>query len=334
MIQNRLNVSFVISAYTERGMPQKAIASLCGCSQQTIGRLLKRKGIRATTRKERPNQKSCPKMFSPEQEAEMIRAYTKEKLSQSEIANLFGCSQTGVGFILRRNGVEITDKRSPLPFDSRVFDQLNDESAYWLGMLATDGCVNSQNAISIVLQQHDAPHLEEFRKFLKAEHRVRFYDRPSGISSYAVMKIVSRSMAEKLKGYGITQRKTHTLQVSEELANNLHFWRGAIDGDGSLGMMGKNQPTIRLVSASLLFIQQYKTFIERFTDAKPILRKSITKYGNDFYSVNVHSKYAIELAKLLYPDGFPALSRKKERADKFKTMVLRLRRIIPFQMAA
>ena len=45
---------------------------------------------------------------------------------------------------------------------------LTPESAYWLGMLASDGCVyENRNKIYIIAKEEDEGHIEEFRKFIK-----------------------------------------------------------------------------------------------------------------------------------------------------------------------
>ena len=48
-----------------------------------------------------------------------------------------------------------------------VFDNLTEEGAYWLGMLASDGCVHeNRNKISIYAKKEDEQHIDSFRKFI------------------------------------------------------------------------------------------------------------------------------------------------------------------------
>jgi hypothetical protein len=145
----------------------------------------------------------------------------------------------------------------------RFTDKPSNEQAYWLGWLATDGCVFKPTRggalrISLALNVKDINLLTRYKEFVGARSLVF-----NKLLNSCHVTLSSDVMANHLKILGIIERKTHTLKISECLINNTCFWRGAFEGDGSIHKRkGKNAYVIQLVSASYEFLQQWCQFVK------------------------------------------------------------------------
>ncbi len=156
------------------------------------------------------------------------------------------CARTGltkdqVYICLERGGVERRSRAQlKLPLNEAAFDVLTDEVAYWIGMIV-DGCISDtqeqrSDRLSLNLQQRDKDHVAAFRAFIGSGHKLQ--DVPAHPDSFggpqARVAVASFRLTSKLREYGITPRKSSTLRVDPRLKNNLHFWRGQIDANGSV----------------------------------------------------------------------------------------------------
>jgi hypothetical protein len=147
-----------------------------------------------------------------------------------------------------------------------------------------------------------------------------------GDSVMASITFTSAEIAEFLIKNGITPRKSLTLCVSPLLANSPHFWRSAIDGDGSIVITVSGQAAVRLNSGSLAFIEQFCDFCEKTLSYHPGIRTRAAGTGGSFgknptYSAMLQSGYARDLVKVLYADPIDCLDRKKAVADRILAQI-------------
>lgn len=63
--------------------------------------------------------------------------------------------------------------------NEKFFYQIKSEqSAYWLGFIATDGCISSsRNTLQIKFGLKDTEHLEKFRSDIESENQVKRYEK-------------------------------------------------------------------------------------------------------------------------------------------------------------
>ena len=131
--------------------------------------------------------------------------------------------------------------------DDHCFDQLTEQSLYWIGMLTTDGNVrkrgNSSGVIKLKLESKDKEHIEKFKKFLKTDAPIhnttskKFYPHLNELREYkqSVLEISSEPIYNRLNNLNIVPNKTFIYSIPEEIKNHKlinHFMRGCIDGDG------------------------------------------------------------------------------------------------------
>jgi hypothetical protein len=129
------------------------------------------------------------------------------------------------------------------------FDEIDTpEKAYWLGFIATDGCVRGFESGSlrlvIKLARKDRAHLEILHHALQAKRPIRDteeWSKPPGTDERkkrpaSVLDVCSPQIVNALVRHGITARKTDELQPWDGPAHLMrHYWRGVIDGDGTIG---------------------------------------------------------------------------------------------------
>lgn len=121
------------------------------------------------------------------------------------------------------------------PVDETAFDSLTDDSAYWIGFILADGNVHTNNgkhSLNITASVCDREHLHKFCRFMGTIRPL--CEIPNNGSPAVSVSISSAKLIESLARWGVHPRKSKTASVIEELADNIHFWRGVIDGDGCL----------------------------------------------------------------------------------------------------
>jgi len=90
------------------------------------------------------------------------------------------------------------------------------------------------------------------------------------------------------------------------------FWRGVVDGDGSVMLTrGRRYPCISLVGASRALLNQFVAFLAR----RGLVAKNRSG-GSGRWQVAVYGESASRLAKILYTKTGPALARKRKTANK------------------
>jgi hypothetical protein len=245
--------------------------------------------------------------------------------SAPDIAKSVGCDHVTIYHLLRKAGVEIRSqseaKRVDHPLREDAFDEpLTAEARYWIGMLITDGCVTEQRGcpcIALLLQGRDRRHVEKLIEFLGSTNVIQdevHFD--NGIvksrdgKGFKSSRVAFRSkrLGDALARYGVVPRKSKTAKVIG-LEMDRDFWRGAIDGDGSLFFDKRGVPTVALCGSEFL-VNQFATYIKTVSPecvAKPHPASTI-------FAVSASGSHAYRVAEALYADCCVALDRKLETA--------------------
>lgn len=248
------------------------------------------------------------------------------------LAKKFKMSTPLISKVLLNNGDiarrDPSTNRRVYRLNENVFDDANanPDAAYWIGFIMADGYVGdskgAENLIQASASEIDKKHLLSLKRFLGSSRPLRL-QRPKIVTSrgrqYLVkplyeLIIQSKHMAKVVRSYGIVPRKSHVAKVIG-LENNRHFWRGVVDGDGSIsthrnraGNISKGA-AIRLCG-SLFILEQFKTFLE---NSLPGIHVGTT-WANGVWSVRVSGKSASDVARLLYNDCKTYLPRKRRLA--------------------
>jgi intein/homing endonuclease len=249
--------------------------------------------------------------YTQEQEQLIIKLHA-EGLSPTKIGKKLGTYNTTIRRILLRNNITLKNSAEALSImkSNSFADLSNPDTFYWLGLLATDGCVTKINTVILDLKAEDKHILESYVKYLNSPVKIVTTTHYTGIKSFRV-GFSDKNIRETLESYGISKRKTLTLDF--KLNINFDFLRGLIDGDGCVSFMN-NKKGIRLqiASASDVFINQIQSFLidKGFS---PIISINTKGRKNKLYILSIYKQQ--ELYNLYqcmyYKDGLPYLHRKR-----------------------
>lgn len=281
------------------GQSMTCLSVLFGVSRQAIGGLLRRRGIAV-----RPQAK-----LTEAQRMEAIERYNRGQNS-TQIAVALGVSDVTILGVLNRRGVAVR-RRCTLRHDA--LDEITPEGAYWCGFLFADGNVHrrspqQQPVLSIAVAERDRDHLVKLRSFLGSTHMISTASK--GQHPSYQFRAASARLSERLCGLG-----RYEGPIAPELADSRHFWRGLVDGDGSLGCYPKRQggapkAQFRLCGERrmlLAFVNFLHT--EGTTGANLSVRPHKT-----IHNVGTTGWTAVRIIELLYSNAPVALDRKADAA--------------------
>lgn len=236
-----------VQAYVD-GQSTGEVARSMGVSDTWVQAQLKRAGVQVRTR------------GLPTQSSADIAARYVAGESTGNIARDLGLSDVAVCLHLRRHGVPVRPggwATRIYPLLDAAFDQVTEASAYWAGFLMADGCVSDAGRITLALQVGDVDHVRAWLGFLGSP------DRPVSLTeNKARAQVSSPRITAALAMHGVVPRKTNRgLPASKQLALHPAFWRGMVDGDGTISFpKGKHGPAVGLVGSAVL-MNQYADFL-------------------------------------------------------------------------
>lgn len=198
--------------------------------------------------------------------------------------------------------------------NQEAFDVATDEASYWLGFIMADGCVmwdyrhrTPTARLRINLNTCDIVHLQKLKGFLQYSGIVGLRDN----NRYCSLEISSNHLVESLREYGITERKSRTATVIK-LNDSLHFWRGLIDGDGTLYLSKKMYPQLSLCGSESI-LNQFADYVKR---AFPDIQKVSIRKCASIKQLSFGGEKAIALVNHFYFNCPIALERKLRIAER------------------
>ena len=191
-----------------------------------------------------------------------------------------GACWSSITRVLKKNHVKIPDqkynthaRKHPIKEDYfLVID--TEEKAYFLGLFYADGCVfikqNPKRKSSIVhsanisLQKKDRHIMLAFSRAVYGANRLRkiVYEDGRGQDAYR-MEMRSKRICEDLIRLGCPPRKSLILEFPKDnkIPDHLfrHFLRGYFDGDGTVGIYGKNKTHFTWgIISSVMFVDGWR----------------------------------------------------------------------------
>ncbi len=158
------------------------------------------------------------------------------------IAKKYNCSAPSINNLLKNSGV--LTKKTPNDYrkfklNENYFETIDNENkAYFLGLIYSDGCVY-KTTLRISLQEDDEYVLYKFLEDIESECKLyEIKKRKKTHKNQKLMTVSNVKMIDDLKKLGVTTKKSLILkfptneQVPEKYLN--HFIRGVFDGDGSV----------------------------------------------------------------------------------------------------
>jgi len=281
----------------ENGLLMQDIADCFGVTRQAIRNVLRRRGV--------PGRRTG-KLTDDQRRAVVDRFEAGRKLA--EIAAEFGVSAPSIQGLLDRRGV---DSRTYYTLREDAFDDLSDpEACYWAGFVFTDGCLtrrpHHKGSVSIGLAIRDYGHLESFRDFLGSSHAISI----SNAGRTCQFSVRSNHLVDRLLQLG-----RYSEHIDIRLIFSRDFWRGVVDGDGSIGAyrvegLDSPRPQVRLCGREALLLY----FVD-FLVINGIVGMTVRPHRSIF-NMGTTGRQAVRIIELLYANASEALPRKAEAAER------------------
>lgn len=225
------------------------------------------------------------------------------------VAKTLGRSMGAVGTYANKIGLIKTEKHRRYRVNRWAFSPLTPESAYVLGFILADGCIQGN---AVTMASTDLSIIEKIQKVLRSNHPIlETWSNKSSKFAYRIA-LYDKQIISDLSSLGITPRKSLTATLPD-IPDNLffHFLRGYFDGDGS-AYLHRNSLTVSFVSASERLLPQIIKKIAILSE----LSKYNLYNGKHAWTLSFHGAVALKLADLMYSDcGNLYLQRKKSVID-------------------
>lgn len=247
----------------------------------------------------------------PKWSADFLAKLKEEYLAGETLTALaakYNVCRVDLGRKLKQSGLELfdhpTERRQLVKHNP--FENLTDPNTqYWLGWLASDGCVTDRGAVILTICK-DPEMLDKYIAFVGEPLKVSCTKQANSINPKYFVEFYSRALAKYLTDLGITPRKSFTLNI--KFPFTWDFVRGYLDGNGWCKNY-KLSSTLYWCTTSISFADQLADFLVKENVS---IRRSASQNGRSsvLYNVRINKVKSSTLNKL-YPEGCTYLSRKK-----------------------
>jgi hypothetical protein len=199
---------------------------------------------------------------------------------------------------------------------------LDDTHAYLFGLALADGHLQERDRnrgyLAIELNERDASVLKCLSEALPwkthLSRRTRVSPFGGGESTTVTLRCHEIDFRRQIVAAGFPAgRKSKTCVPPLCAYNESAFWRGVVDGDGSVGFISSDSTGfISLCSASETMVNAFKLFLTATTGVTP----GTTRNARDgVWNITVTRGRSIKLARRLYGGGGLAVERKRLSAS-------------------
>lgn len=288
-----------VTALYNQGLTWQQIIARSGVTSTTVAKILKRNGRDLERKPE-----------SAEAKSGAILALYEAGHSTRAIGEMLGHGKSTVNAVVSRHGGEI--RHAPECGNPGYFDPVDTpDKAYWLGFISADGCIVTTpghpegSHLAVQLAARDREHLAKMKEATGATGSV-FCDGES-----ANLSVHSRGLTESLIDLGVTPRKSMTLEPWDGPAGLMpHYWRGEVDGDGSLARKGDGIWTLFLCGSEAT-VRAFAAWAAEITGTKA------KPYRTTCWNISISGRYQVpKLVRALYGNGGVSLDRKQRMADQ------------------
>lgn len=204
---------------------------------------------------------------------------------------------------------------------------LTDREEYWIGYLRADGSMSRKPGGKIVVfcQKHREP-VDCYAGFIGAKREVTFYTQETRHGTGEMYRIASANYSARLDEIGVKTDLDPRLYMSR------HFWRGLLDGDGTLGMFingGRPYPAISWCG----FKADMEALSVWVADTLQTTRPKVSSTSCEYlYRVGLGGRKAKYLAQIMYVGQYACLSYKRQAAETMAAWQPKTNRRIGFKL--
>lgn len=292
------------------------VASFYGKDRHTITKFAKKIGIY-----QKPE-----KILTEEQERDIENRYYSA--TSTELAKEYGVSSSKISQIWMQANLKGKTNRTYY-LDEDYFENIdNDEKAYWIGFIASDGCLyhpkdSRQDILSVSLAIKDKEHLEKLKKSLKTNKPISIGRHGKNKNfEHASLQISSNKISKDLQKIGVCPQKTYNVQWPKIPKKFLPAYiRGYFDGDGSIAHKIEKNKLHRVNITIVGFVDNMKNF-QNYLLSQGIKTALVLDKREDrasgFASLTLtNKKEKQKFLHLIYDNATIYLDRKYKLAQKF-----------------
>lgn len=206
-----------------------------------------------------------------------------------------------------------------------MIDSTTEFWSYFLGFLQADGTIalnKKHGRISFELSMRDADILylikAELPIYSSFKSRTRDTNFKKNYTSGCLYISNIELCVEMVQKFGIPIGKKSRLIKPIMNVVEKDYWRGLIDGDGSIGITSSNRPFISLTTDSEPIQEAYIDLIHRLTNRQLLVSRN---NRDGVYNIILFDEDAQRLSDFLYQDSSIYISRKYENYLKVKEWV-------------
>jgi hypothetical protein len=203
--------------------------------------------------------------------------------------------------------------KRPIVSNLTAFDEYSENSCYWAGFLAADGCVDSKKRIRVMLKYDDVGHLEKLKEYLKSTHTISVNTDKYNRCSF---EITQPDMCDALEfNFNIVPNKTDKLEFPKHIPGQylVHYLRGYFDGDGSIceSFSNKNSITASLYATFASGSRNFSEYLFNYLQDRLKLGGHLQEFeGSTKWQLKYNTKDAITLLEHMYNNSSVHLDRK------------------------
>ncbi len=198
--------------------------------------------------------------------------------------------------------------------------------SYMFGFIQTDGHLSkstrNRGRLSVEVSKKDEDILWAFKKLLRFNSSITERTRTTNFSDdykSVVWRVYDQEFRDYLESWGLSYgKKSNLIDIPTCKFSQADYFRGLIDGDGSLGLTCQGFPFISLVTSSSsianAFLQVIKLTIGKEKTSKRNQRDNV-------YNIALFKEDAQLLVQFLYYENCLALSRKSQKAREVLSWV-------------
>jgi len=186
-----------------------------------------------------------------------------------------------------------------------------EQTSYLIGFLHSDGhlyeTTRNRGKVSIELNIKDIDILYKIQSLIGGKIKERKRTTNFGYNHSCILEIHSLEIRNFLKKKGLmVGKKSDIVSIPKKLSIK-HYLRGYVDGDGSIGLTGSNEPFISIVTRS----EVLKNQILQYLFKKFQLIKNLNRNQRDnIYNITIKNENALKFSKILYNKSSIYMNRK------------------------
>lgn len=260
----------IVLQLADQNISAYKIGKQLNISKHTILRWLKKWG--------RDSSQKCKTNYNDllKDKTDLVIELHKQGLSCNEIGKRLNHSGSSVLTLLHSNGYDVSGNKYKYSVDEKFFESIdNEEKAYILGWMYSDGNVTPQGLMRICLHHQDEEILQEIKSIMQYSGPLLYKPARNTSARQVELGISRKKIVDDLINLGCVPNKSLILkfptekQVPKHLCR--HFVRGYFDGDGHVSNHNVNITSSYFFCKSLNDVLPCKStnIYQRYKDRLP-----------------------------------------------------------------